>query len=135
MRLKVQAGQCTTCRLCTFACAFKHSGKLDLNKSAIRITPQFPDSLAVKVNFCSQCAQGYCIAACQQGALQREADGRVILVTDKCDTCKGEYKCVKACKLGGMFKPYDNIPPLKCDLCGGDPECVKVCSQQLISYG
>jgi anaerobic carbon-monoxide dehydrogenase iron sulfur subunit len=133
MRLKIKAVDCSICNLCAIACAFKNTGELKLSHSAVRINPQFPDSLAVRINFCSQCPQGYCLAACSPHALNRLEDGRVVLTPELCDTCQGEYRCVSACKSKGIYKPSDGTPPIKCDVCDGAPECAKVCPWQLIS--
>lgn len=133
MRLKFKVSDCTTCNLCAIACSFKNTGIINLKHSAIKINPQMPDSLAVRINYCSQCVQAYCVEACPVKALNRVEDGRVVLTPDLCDTCQGEYKCVSACKFSGIHNPGDGLPPVKCDVCNGDPQCVKVCPLQLIS--
>lgn len=133
MRTKFKPSDCTICNLCAIACSFRNKGEIDLNHSAVTIEPQMPDSLAVKIYYCLQCVQGYCIEACPVKALKRLEDGRVILDGELCDTCQGEYKCVSACKFSGMKKPGDGLPPVKCDVCNGEPECAKVCPLQLIS--
>lgn len=133
MRLKIHASNCTICNLCSLACSFHRAGKLCLDLSAVRVTPDFPDSLKVKVNFCIQCRQEYCVQACPIKALKRQEDGRVTIDNSLCDTCHGEYKCVSACKYKGIFNPGDGTAPIKCDLCNGNPECVKVCPLELIS--
>lgn len=133
MHLRVKVSECALCNLCSLACAFKHSGTLSLARAAIRVSPELPDSLKVKMNFCIQCPQGYCIESCPQKALRREEDGRVTMEELLCDACQGEYRCVSACKVNGIFKSSDGARPVKCDLCGGDPECAGVCPNELIS--
>lgn len=133
MRLKFQVANCSICNLCAIACAFKNTGRISLDHSAVRIYPQMPESLAVRIKFCSQCPQGYCLESCPRQALTRLEDGRVILTPDLCDTCGGEYTCVSACKSKGIYKPNDGTTPVKCDVCNGAPECAKVCPWNLIS--
>ena len=124
MRLKFKPSECTICNLCAIACSFRNTGEINLNHSAVIINPQMPDSLMVKINYCSQCVQGYCIEACSVKALKRIEDGRVILDRELCDTCQGEYKCVAACKFSGIYNPGDGSPPIKCDVCNGDRKSV-----------
>jgi len=131
--LKIDAMNCSLCGRCLMACSWQHFGVYTPQKAALRIENFLPDSFKVRIKFCIQCSQEYCIKACHKKALTRDISGVVTLNRDLCDSCNGEFKCVSACKAGLIFKQEDVPFPIKCDLCGGDPACIKACPLGLIS--
>ena len=135
MKLRVKVAGCSGCGLCALACAYEQAGILQARYGAIRVQEELPESLKVRVRFCIQCRQGYCIEACPREALIRVKDGQVVLAPDRCDSCQGRFPCVPACRFGGLFVHPAGTQPLKCDLCGGEPRCVEVCPEQVIAVG
>lgn len=132
--LVVKKNQCTLCGRCSLACARRLAGYGDPAKAAIRIFDSLPDSFDVKVKFCIQCPQEYCVKACPFTALSRGEDGVVHLDKEKCNACSGPFACVQACKAGLMFQHPDVSHPLKCDLCQGAPLCVKECLSEIVTF-
>lgn len=133
-KLVVKKNQCTLCGRCALACSRRLIGFEDPARAAIRIHDSLPDSFEVKVKYCLQCPQEYCVTACPFAALSKGEDGIVRLDKEKCQGCSGQYLCVQACKAGLMFQHPEVPHPLKCDLCQGNPICVKECLSEILVF-
>ena len=133
-KLAVRKNQCTLCGRCALACSRRLAGFHDPARAAIRINDNLPVSFDVKVRFCIQCSQEYCVEACPLKALSRGEDEVVSLDKEKCRECPVQFACVSACKAGLMFQHPEVPYPLKCDLCGGDPICVKECLSEILTF-
>ncbi|WP_161952815.1 4Fe-4S dicluster domain-containing protein [Moorella stamsii] len=124
--LKANPQNCSLCNLCALVCSKVQVGYSDPAFSGIRISHELPAALKVKLTYCLQCKQGYCIKSCPYQALVRDEQGIVRLARDKCH-CTEIRPCVEACK----FKAIYSVPlwqyPIKCDMCQGSPRCVQVC--------
>lgn len=119
------ADSCTGCRLCEFACALAKTGSFDLELSRIRVASPQPsvaisiacqlcesapcvaacprDALSVRPSdgtialdgaLCTGC--GWCIEACDFGAIAMDPGTKSVVV---CDLCRetSEPACVEAC--------------------------------------
>lgn len=132
-RIRVDSNRCSLCGLCTLVCAERLTGVSDLSLSAIRVSNELPVSFKTRFNYCLQCDQGFCIKTCPEGALIRGRENVVILDKEKCNTCNGQFLCVKECKYGGLFNDSNYSYPLKCDTCQDDqPRCVTICPVKAI---
>ena len=113
MHLKISSARCTGCHLCALVCAFQKGGNLCEDNGAIRVDGEFPESLRCRIHFCFQCKEEYCVEACHTGALGRSDRGYVALDETLCDTCKGAFECVKACKYQGIHVNAEKTAPVK----------------------
>ena len=123
---------CTGCRLCEFACALEHEGSFDLELSRIRTSrPEPTVNLAVACRLCpdAPCVKacprsalaispedgvievtkalctgcGWCIEACDFGAIALDRRSKCVVI---CDLCRdgGDPACVAACPKGALVK-------------------------------
>ncbi len=116
---------CTGCRLCEFACALAKEGSYDLDLSRIHVSrPTATLSIAVACRLCpdAPCVRacprsclrvpsddgvievvpalctgcGWCIEACDFGAISLDRKSKCVVICDLCrDT--GEPACVRGC--------------------------------------
>jgi carbon-monoxide dehydrogenase iron sulfur subunit len=121
MRIKVNADNCTGCRLCRQVCAIKHFSEINPAKAALRIEAKFPDPGKFKPHVCIQC--GKCAKACPEGAISRDtSNGAYIVDKTKCTNCG---VCVSACPEKVIFQHPDLNHVIICDFC---MECTRVCN-------
>lgn len=116
---------CTGCRLCEFACALEKTGAFDLEASRIRVaSPQPATAISIACQLCeaapcvSACPRsalsvrpedgtialeqalctgcGWCIEACDFGAIALEPATKSVVI---CDLCRDlpEPRCVESC--------------------------------------
>lgn len=133
-RLSADSNKCSLCGLCTLVCAQRLTGHTDLYLGAIKVDSALPSSYKTRLHYCLQCDNAHCISACPQKALTRGADNVVYLDKEACNSCKGEFLCVKACKVHGIFSDSRFPYPIKCDLCAGEkPKCISICPMKAIT--
>lgn len=118
---------CTGCRHCEIACAFKHYGSVDLNKSYLRILFNGDNGTgAFEAVNCQHCEEPLCVNVCPSEALGKdERTGWVKINPLKCIGCQ---TCIYLCPLSVPFFDEERKVAAKCDFCNGDPECVRRCS-------
>ncbi len=120
--LKFHPEKCTGCLDCERACSKIHFKTEDGgDKSAIRIIENAGKYI---MHVCNQ--NGLCIDLCPVGALERKANGVVMLSTKDCIGCQS---CVGFCPLGAMRRSPDRIEPFKCISCGA---CVRACPEEAL---
>ena len=119
MKVKVNEEKCSGCHLCEMVCSLFHLGKLNTEKSAIRVESDDLDSSLNTPVVCRQCRKMKCLE-------KEEADEAIEKNSFLWD--KGR---VKACPFKGLFAFEDTA--YHCDLCGGDPQCTKVCTPGAIT--
>ncbi len=114
---------CTGCSTCEYACAIEKDGKFNPLRSRIRAVRVYPSSnltiacrlcedapcviacprkaleqseesgiILVDADKCDGC--GWCVEACDFGAITIHPDTKVAIV---CDLCDGDPKCVEIC--------------------------------------
>ncbi len=119
----VDPDKCVGCRICEYVCSMEKEKVFNPTKSRIRtvrIYPQVNASLACRLcedapcvtacprkaleqsdengiilinkDKCNGC--GWCIEACDFGAITLDADKKIVKI---CDTCEGKPKCVEWC--------------------------------------
>lgn len=119
MRIRVDKKLCSGCRLCEIVCSLFHRGKINPEKSAIRIQK---DDLDTSVNvpvLCRQCKEMTCLAT----ETVVEEEERAKFVWDPARLARCPFNAVR------VF----GKEAFHCDLCGGSPQCVKVCTTKAIT--
>ena len=119
MKVKVNEEKCSGCHLCEMVCSLFHLGKLNIEKSAIRVESDDLNSSLNTPVVCRQCKKMKCIE-------KEEVDE----ATEK-NSFLWDKGRVKACPFKGLFAFEDTA--YHCDLCGGDPQCTKVCTPGAIT--
>ena len=116
--------KCVGCRICEYICSLRKEGVFNPTKSRIRViriynplinmaiacrkcddppcvkacprqgtlTQRSDGLIVVDEEKCNGC--GWCIEACDFGAIALHPEGRVAII---CDTCGGEAECVQWC--------------------------------------
>ena len=125
--IKVDYSRCTGCRRCEVACAFFHTGRIDRQKSRIKVLNIYEIGLDGPV-VCNQCEERYCMR-CPDKALSLGDRGQVILSPTVCTLCG---ICEKLCPIGALEIHEDIV--YVCDLCGGKPQCIEACSEGAIIF-
>jgi len=165
------ATRCIDCHLCEIACIIEHSqtkspvsahfleglqfnwqlsrGYADPAEAKAAVRPSPLSRCRVSANsfrfistMCRHCEVAECVLACKNGALYRDASGRVLVNEKKCIGC---WMCIMACSYGAITRNIDrqNVPGVAgngvnhhCDLCPNrrTPACVYVCPTQALAY-
>ena len=113
--------KCVGCCVCEYVCSMEHEKTFNPTKSRIRVVRLNPFvNLAVTCRLCEDApcvaacprdgleqsekkgvimvdeekCTGWCVEACDYGAIQLHPESRVVYV---CDLCDGEPKCVEWC--------------------------------------
>lgn len=112
MKIKIDHAKCSGCKLCEVACALKHTGTANIQRSRIKVFIQERHCLPV-------IAGPYTEAACNSKNL-------VMFEGEEISEC---IMCRASCPAKSVFKEPDVDIPLKCDFCGDppDPQCVLWC--------
>jgi len=124
---------CMGCHACEVACKQEHG--LDVGPRLVRVIENSPDFTPI---YCHHCANAPCKEACPVEAIQRNAQGIVLIDRDLCIGCK---ECMEACPFGAMQFDDKAEVAVKCDLCverlarGDAPACSRVCATQCIFVG
>lgn len=123
----IDISRCTGCRRCEVACAFFRTGRINRQKSRIKVLSLFEKGVDGPV-LCQQCQERFCLS-CPEKALSVGEYGQVIASPTVCCLCG---LCEKLCPIGAI-EIFQGIVYV-CDLCGGDPECVKACTEGAITF-
>lgn len=112
MKIKVNSGNCTGCRLCLQICAIKHYGEINPKKAALKIEASFPSPGKYHPRLCIQC--GKCAESCPQEAIKMNQEGAYIVDKELCNNCG---ICISSCKPGVIFQHPSLNHVIICDLC------------------
>lgn len=161
--IKVVADKCRACRRCEIACIAAHHGL------SFKEAMKHRDELVARVQVvkneefkttvrCHQCPHAPCANVCPTGALQQDAEGRIIMRVQFCAACK---MCMAVCPYGTITMETIGMPTteagaeretlaqrarrevaVRCDLCTAwrmqngkrIPACVEACPAQAISF-
>ena len=135
MILMCDLEKCTGCRICEYVCSFEKEKSFDLKKArikAVRFNPTLSGALA-----CTLCNEALCVKACPTEALTKSQRGTVVVDRKKCvrcgwcvyacdvgavfydseqnvpivcDLCDGKPKCMEVCPEEALkFEPVDEI--------------------------
>lgn len=119
MKLEVQSGHCSGCRLCLQVCAIAHYKEINPKKAALRVVAHFPEPGFFEPIICDQC--GDCAEVCPVEAITM-VDGHWYLDPEECTECG---ICVDECPYDVLLLHRESDIPIKCDNC---LECTKVCN-------
>lgn len=144
--LIVDVANCTDCNLCTLALQDEHAGNafpgyaeempkhghrwIDIKRRE-RGSPPMTDVAYLPV-MCQHCDDAPCIAAAENGAIQKRPDGIVLIDPDK---AKGQKQIVDACPYGAVWWNEEKQVPQHwffdahlLDAGWDEPRCVTVCA-------
>ena len=131
--------RCVGCHSCSVSCKTEHEVPLGAFRMRVRYLER-PDkpTIAFAPMMCMHCEDAPCLDACDNNAIARTEDGRVIIRENKCDL---DRDCVKACPYGAIFINEEKEVAEKCDFCvhrtevGLEPACADSCPSQAIQFG
>lgn len=115
--IQVVPDKCRACRRCEVACIAAHHGM------SFKEAMKHRDELVSRVQVvkaegfkttvrCHQCAHAPCANVCPTGALQQDADGRIIMRVQYCVACK---MCIAACPYGTITLDTIGMPSVDGD--------------------
>lgn len=93
--------KCTACRECEMACSFSHEGTFNPSLSRIRVNDFYEEQFYLPM-VCVYCADAPCAAVCPTVAIQRQPDGQVQVLAERCIGCK---MCLLACPFPTSMPP------------------------------
>ena len=134
----VNTARCVNCGECVQAC-HTYNGLPEGTTGRRRITP-YESSFGKRVyvsTSCMHCENPSCRDVCPAGAIEKRADGIVVVHQERCIGCK---YCYQACPFG--VPQYSTEGMDKCDCCLGcgvpaseEPHCVQACMFDALKYG
>ncbi|MFQ5904572.1 MAG: 4Fe-4S dicluster domain-containing protein [Candidatus Binatia bacterium] len=140
--LGVEVGHCTGCYTCITACKMENG--IPLGAFINRVEKAGPVGRFPKVEMrylfktCMQCLHPPCLQACPTAALQKRADGIVVVEAEQCNGCQ---ECLEACPYQALAYLEEKNVAAKCDFCahrldrGMDPKCVGTCPTGVLIFG
>jgi len=124
LRLCWEQSRCSNCLSCVVVCAERHTGVSAPSRARIRMYVGLFDG-SVIAEYCRQCPDAPCAAACPTEAISLDGQHHVWRVDEElCISC-GE--CVEACPYHAIRLDIETDLAAKCDLCLGAARCVEVC--------
>jgi Fe-S-cluster-containing hydrogenase component 2 len=114
MKIKVDKGLCSGCCICEMICSLFHTGRINPERSAIRVHKDDLGKGFMEPKVCLRCSRMKCI----QGEGMEEERETERFVWDA--------KRAEKCPFGAL--PVFGGAAYHCDLCGGDPKCATVCT-------
>ena len=117
--------KCSNCMSCVVVCSERHTGTSAPSRAHIRVSIDLLADGDVTAQYCRQCQDADCAAACPEEAILFDARIRAWVVQEeRCMACEA---CVAACSYGAIVMDPETNLASKCDLCGGAVRCVEIC--------
>lgn len=130
-RIVFDPKQCSLCGVCEIACSLSKGGRLDADRSRIRIETA-GDEFPLRVAVCRHCEEPACVTACMRGIIAKDEEtGQVFRKWEDCFRCAA---CTVYCPVGAIVEDPALHAFVSCDLCGGDPLCVQVCPNGALRF-
>jgi carbon-monoxide dehydrogenase iron sulfur subunit len=123
--IKIYPPLCTGCRICEIICSLAHEGNIATKRSRIHIHSNWPEE--EKILLCVACEPKKCIEVCPEDALSWNTYLRID--EEKCTAC---LLCAEACPYGGIRTEVSKKSPFFCDTCQGEFQCVKWCPTKAV---
>jgi carbon-monoxide dehydrogenase iron sulfur subunit len=114
LKIKVHKERCSGCHICEMVCSLVHTGRINIERSAIRIRKDDLGSGIMEPKLCRQCRKMNCL----DGSKAENDARRSEFLWDE--------ETAERCPYGSLHV-FDGKAH-HCDLCGGRPQCVKVCT-------
>lgn len=114
MKIKVEKRLCSGCRICEAVCSLSHTGRINPERSAIRVYKDDLGNGMMEPRLCRQCREMKCLG----GGDAEEQKERKKFLWDR--------KRAEHCPFGALQVFEDQA--YHCDLCAGKPKCVSVCT-------
>jgi tetrathionate reductase subunit B len=150
----VDASICNGCYCCQIACKDEHVSndwspyakpQPDTGQFWLKMNEYVRGTIPkVKMHYvpmlCMHCDEAACIKVCKvDGAIEKRADGLVIIVPDKCTGCRA---CVDVCPYNAIYFNDDLNIAQKCTGCAhlldngwNEPRCVDACPNEALRFG
>ncbi|RLB20604.1 MAG: 4Fe-4S ferredoxin [Deltaproteobacteria bacterium] len=141
-KLAINEEACWGCRTCEVAC--KQELNVPEGVQLIKVVEDGPKLVDDKLEFvfrvrvCQHCDDPPCMEVCPEGAIEKRADGIVILDQDRCTGCG---LCVDECPYDAISLDQERGIAQKCNLCfhrvdnGLVPACAdNVCLAHCINF-
>ncbi len=145
----IDVSRCTGCKTCEMACrdayhlgetssfrrVCEYSGGSWIAEGAAWWHDVFAYHLSIG---CNHCDDPVCQQVCPSGAMRKQADGFVVLDSDRCIGCGS---CSFACPYKAPSLSCDRHVMRKCDGCrarvvaGLEPICVEACPMRALGFG
>ncbi len=123
--MKIFPSLCTGCRICEIICSLSHESSIAPKQSRIRVQSNWPEE--EKIFLCIACESKQCIDACPEGVLSW--NGYLRIDEKGCTAC---LLCKEACPYGGIHTETSKTFPFFCDTCQGEFQCVKWCPTKAV---
>ena len=132
--LLIDIDKCIRCYACEVAC--KEENNLSVGPRACQVITVGPRKVGVELHMdfvpalCVHCDDPTCAYFCPTGAINKRADGVVIINEEECTGCK---RCIYGCPYGVLSYNPEKHVVAKCSLClrriddGLEPSCVQHC--------
>jgi anaerobic carbon-monoxide dehydrogenase iron sulfur subunit len=114
MRISVEKNKCSGCHLCEMVCSLFHLGRINPEKSAVRVAKDDLGSRVHTPSVCRQCKKMKCLD--EEEVNDRAERKKFIWEKPRAERCP-----FKALQVFGEHAYH-------CDLCDGKPRCVEVCT-------
>ncbi|MDM8515535.1 4Fe-4S dicluster domain-containing protein [Desulfobacterales bacterium HSG16] len=122
--IKTNFDLCTGCEICQMACSTRLLGGCNPHRALLHIS-HTRENLYHFPTVCNQCSNAYCAKVCPVNAISRDtATGAMTVDQDLCVACG---LCGRYCPTHMIHVDPDLKKSVKCDLCKGNPQCVKAC--------
>lgn len=126
MKLVLNEGKCTGCKICELACSAKHQGVFNPMKAHLRIIDNYTMAGREKgLKTCTLCLS--CVKNCPVEAISY--NGKWLVVNS--ELCTGCGQCVGVCSEGVIYLNNNGIAATP-DFCEGSPYCIEWCPHQAI---
>jgi len=127
LRVTIDHGKCTGCRICEQICTFFHYQEFNPKRARLRVVQNFHDGFSMP-KICNQCQE--CIAVCPEDAIYWSNGLGIVCVDD--NRCTGCEICIQSCPQEAISKDPISGSMNICDLCGGEPQCVNWCPEKAL---
>ncbi len=124
--------KCAGCEICEYVCSIYKEKTVNWSKSRIRhvrIEPTFDIAIA-----CRKCESPVCIKACPRDAVTEMEDGSIRIEKDKCNGCGWCIEACNFGALKLSWDSKVAFACDFCEDNGGVPRCVELCPYEALEF-